>query len=46
MVMLRIEGFEFGVREIKRVEEFRSRVCSLLLKVLVWLVGRSWRKRY
>lgn len=44
MAMLRIEGPESGLREIKRVEEFRSRVCSPLPKASAWSAGRSWRK--
>lgn len=46
MARLRIERGLDTVREIKRVERFRSRVCSPMPKASAWSDGRGWRKGY
>lgn len=40
----RLERPENGVRGIKGVEAFRSRLCSPTPKASAWSTGRGWRK--
>ena len=44
MARWRLERPENGVRGIKGVETFRSRLCSPTPKASAWSTGRGWRK--